>query len=214
MDHEIFIEIEEKDKTEQFLRYYDEVRSIEDDEDLHTGLVSSLVIKSMKKYVAESKEKIVYYTSCKLVQLFEVFFGFVVIKATKVMEFIPVVNVTKELNLKIPLREIKYVNDHRYMFKPIGLEVFVYNSNESYLFVFNDQNARDTTKEILTSNAPKILEMHLDVITKMWMNGYLSNYDYLIYLNRFSSRSFNDISQYPVFPWIINEYSDDGTLGS
>jgi hypothetical protein len=53
--------------------------------------------------------------------------------------------------------------------------------------------------------------MHLDVITKMWMNGYLSNYDYLIYLNRFSNRSFNDISQYPVFPWVVSEFSDDGS---
>jgi len=85
----------------------------------------------------------------------------------------------------------------------------VFNSNESFLFVFHDRDARDTIKEILTSNAPKIIEMHLDVITKMWMNGYLSNYDYLIYLNRFSSRSFNDISQYPVFPWIIHEFGDD-----
>lgn len=43
----------------------------------------------------------------------------------------------------------------------------------------------------------------------MWMNGIVSNYDYLIYLNRFSSRSFNDISQYPVFPWVVSEFSDD-----
>lgn len=190
------------------------MRTIDDDEELHQGFVSKLVNKMMKKYVAESKDKIVYYTPCKLVQLFEHFYGFVVIKATKVLEFVPIVNVTKDVHLKIPIREIKFVNDHRYMFKPIGVEVFVYNSNESYLFVFNDQNCRDTIKEILVSNAPKILEMHLDVITKMWMNGYLSNYDYLIYLNRFSSRSFNDISQYPVFPWINSEFSDDGRPSS
>jgi factor associated with neutral sphingomyelinase activation len=206
------IEIEEKEKTEQFLKYFDEIRSIEDDEDLHNGFVTKLVSKAMKKYVAESRDKVIYYSTCKLVQLFEFFLGFIVIKATKVIEFVPVVNVTKDVNLKISIREVKFVNDHRYMFKPVGVEVFVYNSNESYLLVFNDKNARDTVKEILTSNAPKILEMHLDVITKMWMNGYLANYDYLIYLNRFSSRSFNDISQYPVFPWIVNEFSDDGRL--
>jgi factor associated with neutral sphingomyelinase activation len=208
------VEIEEKEKTEQFLKYFDEIRNIEDDEDLHQGFVARLVNKAMKKYVAESREKVIYYTTCKLVQLFEYFLGFIVVKATKVVEFVPIVNVTKDVNLKIPIREVKFVNDHRYMFKPVGLEVFVYTSNESYLFVFTDNNARDTMKEILTSNAPKILEMHLDVITKMWMNGYLSNYDYLIYLNRFSSRSFNDISQYPVFPWIVNEFSDDGRAHS
>lgn len=142
-------------------------------------------------------------------QLFEYFSGFLVIKESGTLEFIPVVNKTKNCQMSIPLNEIKYVNDHRFMFKPIGLEVFVYYSNESYLFVFEDNETKETVKEMIISDAPKILEMHLDLITKMWMNGYLSNYDYLIYLNRFSSRSFNDISQYPIFPWVISEYSDD-----
>jgi factor associated with neutral sphingomyelinase activation len=90
----------------------------------------------------------------------------------------------------------------------------VYNTSESYLFVFDEKSTRETIKEIIVCNAPKILEMQLDVITKLWMNGLLNNYDYLIYLNRFSSRSFNDISQYPVFPWILSEFNDDGKLFS
>jgi len=39
------------------------------------------------------------------------------------------------------------------------------------------------------------------------MAGAISNYDYLISLNNLSYRSFGDLSQYPVFPWIISNYS-------
>ena len=34
----------------------------------------------------------------------------------------------------------------------------------------------------------------------------LSNGDYLLYLNFIAHRSFNDPSQYPVFPWILQDY--------
>ncbi|KAA6372084.1 MAG: hypothetical protein EZS28_032390 [Streblomastix strix] len=40
-----------------------------------------------------------------------------------------------------------------------------------------------------------------------WREGYISNYDYLLFLNSLADRSFNDLSQYPVFPWILSDYS-------
>ena len=40
-----------------------------------------------------------------------------------------------------------------------------------------------------------------------WVQGRVSNFEYLSLLNRFSGRSFHDITQYPVFPWSLNEYA-------
>ena len=34
----------------------------------------------------------------------------------------------------------------------------------------------------------------------------ISNGDYLLYLNFVAHRSFNDLTQYPVFPWIVQDY--------
>jgi Beige/BEACH domain/PH domain associated with Beige/BEACH len=42
-----------------------------------------------------------------------------------------------------------------------------------------------------------------------WRMRLLSNFDYLMALNTFAGRSFNDLTQYPVFPWIISDYSSD-----
>jgi len=36
----------------------------------------------------------------------------------------------------------------------------------------------------------------------------MTNYEFLMWMNIYGNRSFNDISQYPVFPWILNDYKD------
>ncbi len=35
------------------------------------------------------------------------------------------------------------------------------------------------------------------------MKGYLSNFDYLMLVNKFSGRTYNDLNQYYVFPWVL-----------
>lgn len=57
-----------------------------------------------------------------------------------------------------------------------------------------------------------ILENHITEHTAesymlQWQRGHLSNYEYLLHLNNLADRSCNDLSQYPVFPWIIADYS-------
>ena len=41
-----------------------------------------------------------------------------------------------------------------------------------------------------------------------WKNNIISNLEYIMWLNIYSGRSFNDLTQYPVSPWIITNYSD------
>ena len=49
----------------------------------------------------------------------------------------------------------------------------------------------------------------LQAMTAQWQSRLLSNYDYLMFLNTQAGRSFNDLTQYPVFPWVIADYSSD-----
>merc|ERR1719444_651095 len=46
-------------------------------------------------------------------------------------------------------------------------------------------------------------------LTKLWQNRLISNFDYLMHLNILAGRSFNDIAQYPVFPWILIDYKSE-----
>lgn len=47
-----------------------------------------------------------------------------------------------------------------------------------------------------------------------WQRGHLSNYQYLLHLNNLADRSCNDLSQYPVFPWVLADYSSAQLGGS
>jgi hypothetical protein len=43
--------------------------------------------------------------------------------------------------------------------------------------------------------------------TAAWRRGAVSNFDYLLLLNLAAGRSFNDLAQWPVFPWILADYA-------
>ena len=43
--------------------------------------------------------------------------------------------------------------------------------------------------------------------THLWRTRQMSNFEYLMKLNMAAGRTYNDIQQYPVFPWVLNDYS-------
>ncbi|RNF26681.1 putative neurobeachin/beige protein [Trypanosoma conorhini] len=42
-----------------------------------------------------------------------------------------------------------------------------------------------------------------------WREREISNFDYLLWLNFFGGRTLNDLTQYPIFPWVIADYTSD-----
>ena len=55
----------------------------------------------------------------------------------------------------------------------------------------------------------KIKSYYIFNKTEEWQNYKISTMEYLMWLNIYSGRSFNDLTQYPVFPWIISNYKSD-----
>ncbi|KAK3719916.1 Beige protein-like 1 [Vermiconidia calcicola] len=45
--------------------------------------------------------------------------------------------------------------------------------------------------------------------TRKWIKGEMSNFQYLMLVNTMAGRSFNDLTQYPVFPWVLADYTSD-----
>jgi len=39
-----------------------------------------------------------------------------------------------------------------------------------------------------------------------WQRREISNFDYLMYLNTVAGRTYNDLNQYPVYPWVLVNY--------
>lgn len=40
-----------------------------------------------------------------------------------------------------------------------------------------------------------------------WSKGEISTQEFLLLVNKYSGRTFNDFSQYPIFPWVISDYN-------
>lgn len=53
---------------------------------------------------------------------------------------------------------------------------------------------------------PRQLFKHSDMPQK-WQRREISNFDYLMFLNTVAGRTYNDLNQYPVFPWVLANYT-------
>ena len=47
------------------------------------------------------------------------------------------------------------------------------------------------------------------IATKKWVKREMSNFQYLMLVNTMAGRSFNDLTQYPVFPWVLADYTSE-----
>jgi Beige/BEACH domain/WD domain, G-beta repeat len=60
----------------------------------------------------------------------------------------------------------------------------------------------------LKSLSPRVI-FQKSKLTELWKKRKISNFEYLMSLNRMAGRSFNDLTQYPVFPWVLSDYASD-----
>lgn len=51
------------------------------------------------------------------------------------------------------------------------------------------------------------------MICSVFQRGEISNFQYLMHLNTLAGRSYNDLMQYPVFPWILADYDSEVIAG-
>ncbi|CAG9854526.1 unnamed protein product [Phyllotreta striolata] len=117
-----------------------------------------------------------------------------------------------EYPIKINLSSIKQVVKRRFLLRQIGLEIYCNDNspNPHVYFSFRNQQSRDELyNNLLKQSELKLTEMLQDTITLQWQNGIISNYDYLLYINSLGDRTFNDLTQYPIFPWVISNYTED-----
>jgi hypothetical protein len=45
--------------------------------------------------------------------------------------------------------------------------------------------------------------------SKRWQSGEITNFQYLMHLNTLAGRGYSDLTQYPVFPWVLADYNSD-----
>jgi len=118
-----------------------------------------------------------------------------------------------------PSSSIHCVRTLEYRSLPLALEVWFSDLGPIWMLVFENQKTRDVVlkslMECTAAKEPKCslvylsVSSNLDYLLDLWQKRKISNYDYLLALNFFSGRTFLDISQYPVFPWVLSDYTSE-----
>uniref|UniRef100_A0A672J8P1 Lysosomal trafficking regulator n=1 Tax=Salarias fasciatus TaxID=181472 RepID=A0A672J8P1_SALFA len=106
--------------------------------------------------------------------------------------------------------EIKEVHKRWWQLRDNAVEIFLTNGR-TLLLAFDTTKFRDDVyHNILTSDLPNLLEHgNMSALTQLWGSGQISNFEYLTHLNKHAGRSFNDLMQYPVFPFILRDYTSE-----
>uniref|UniRef100_A0A3B3SWB4 Uncharacterized protein n=1 Tax=Paramormyrops kingsleyae TaxID=1676925 RepID=A0A3B3SWB4_9TELE len=131
---------------------------------------------------------------------------------------------TDGLHGKWLFSDIRAVFSRRYLLQDTALEVFL-ACKTAVMFNFPDAA---TVKKVVghlpcvgvgdTYGHPQSRWMSLasprqlfrrSNMTQRWQRGEISNFEYLMFLNTISGRTYNDLNQYPVFPWVIANYESE-----
>nr|XP_009290100.1 neurobeachin isoform X6 [Danio rerio] len=120
--------------------------------------------------------------------------------------------------------EIRAVFTRRFLLQNTALEIFMANRT-SVMFNFPDQ---PTVKKVVYSlpcvgvgtsyGLPQARRISLasprqlfksSNMTQRWQRREISNFEYLMFLNTIAGRTYNDLNQYPVFPWVLTNFESE-----
>lgn len=110
----------------------------------------------------------------------------------------------------VDLQNVRRVERRRCQFREVGLEVATVD-DQVLLFSFTTTTSREEIFHCLGAR-PQLDRLrinNMEIMTKRWQSGALSTFDYLMFLNWASGRSFNDLTQYPVLPWVVVDFTSD-----
>ncbi|MED6109928.1 hypothetical protein PIB30_038190 [Stylosanthes scabra] len=126
------------------------------------------------------------------------------------------------------IAKIKAVHWTRYLLRYTAIEIFFSNSAAPVFLNFASLKvAKDIGNLIVNARNdylfPKgsgksgsinfvdrrVAQEMAETARESWRRREITNFEYLMILNTLSGRSYNDLTQYPVFPWVLADYSSE-----
>ncbi|KAK9040542.1 hypothetical protein V6N11_015690 [Hibiscus sabdariffa] len=106
----------------------------------------------------------------------------------------------------------------RYLLRRSALELFMVDRSNFFFDFGSSEGRRNAYRAIVQARPPHLNNIYLATqrpeqllkrtqLMERWARWEISNFEYLMQLNTLAGRSYNDITQYPVFPWILSDYS-------
>ena len=169
----------------------------------------------------EDAENFVFFEDCQLVTLLSLVEGTLKVSAN----FIYFYERSKDENrttssahnIQCKIEDIREIYRRRYNLRDSAIEIFL-TDQTNYLFNFDKYHRDIVYRKIIALKPANLIHgiarspqetLRTTEITRNWIQREISNFEYLMYINTLSGRSYNDLSQYPVFPWVLKDYQSD-----
>uniref|UniRef100_A0A3Q4H998 Neurobeachin-like 1 n=1 Tax=Neolamprologus brichardi TaxID=32507 RepID=A0A3Q4H998_NEOBR len=166
---------------------------------------------------AGQKEKLVLWEDCELVTIVDVVPGRLEL-TTQHIYFYDSSQEKEEgvgHDFKWPLSQIREVHLRRYNLRRSALEIFLIDQT-NYFLNFKKEARNKVYSRMLLLRSLNLYEtrspqelLKASGLTQKWVNREISNFDYLMQLNTIAGRTYNNLAQYPVFPWILADYTSE-----
>ena len=169
---------------------------------------------------AVDQEKFLLSEECELVTLMSVVKGRFELTNSFIYFFDsrPVTEDEDRYDNRWSLSSIREVHLRRFNLRRSALELFLTDHTNFFLNFASGKRRNKVFTKVLSQRpvnmvsssgrSPSELLKSLG-ITHKWANREMSNFEYLMQLNTIAGRSYNDLSQYPVFPWVLADYTSD-----
>ena len=116
---------------------------------------------------------------------------------------------SRNKKLYIFKKEITEIINRRFLYSFQACEIYLKNG-KSYYFNFYSEEKKINFITLFADKAYDIKiisdlksEFKNKNFTKDWLNNKITTLAYLLFINKYSCRSYNDVNQYPVFPWLM-----------
>lgn len=135
--------------------------------------------------------------------------GVLFISASQVT-FEPLFAMTSHGTVTLPKKACVHSFARWIVFEAVGLDVYTAAEPDvapALSLLFSNTQERDQARNLLhhlLGVPPYTASPH--AMADAWKRGDVTNYDYLLHLNKWASRCWNDVFQYPVFPWVVADY--------
>ncbi|KAM8967194.1 neurobeachin-like protein 2 [Pelodytes ibericus] len=197
------------------------VNELEDDQLGDEDLMFLENFLSLDPKEQSQREKLMITEDCELITIMAVIPGRLEV-TTHHVYFYDLSNEKEETDegigydFKRPLSQLREVHLRRYNLRRSALEFFFIDQS-NYFVNFKKKVRNKVYSRILglhpagdlyRSRSPQDL-LQASGLTQKWVFREISNFEYLMQLNTIAGRTYNDLSQYPVFPWILRDYVSD-----
>jgi hypothetical protein len=114
-----------------------------------------------------------------------------------------------------PCARLTAVHCQRYLLQSRALELFLDDRSSAFLALPTRADAiRAAAALVRARPGLPLLDRRRKVeaaarAAERWRRREMSNFEYLMTLNTLAGRSYNDLAQYPVLPWVIADYASE-----